>query len=153
MSSKRLVLFLIAAFFLSITGGCQSMRGNQTAGTVIGGIIGGIGGNQIGRGRGRIVATIAGTLIGAAIGGEIGAYMDEQDRTRANRVLETTRTHHTGAWRNPDTGYKFAVTPTRTYSVSAGPCREYQINAEIGGRTRQIYGTACRQPDGSWKIR
>lgn len=30
-------------------------------------------------------------------------------------------------------------------------CREYQAHADIGG-DRQIYGTACLQPDGSWSF-
>ncbi|MDF1793160.1 MAG: hypothetical protein P1U88_14685 [Thalassobaculaceae bacterium] len=29
-------------------------------------------------------------------------------------------------------------------------CREYQSTAVIGGQRQQIYGTACRNPDGSW---
>ncbi len=35
---------------------------------------------------------------------------------------------------------------------STGPCREYHTKARIGGRLQQIYGRACRQPDGSWKF-
>jgi hypothetical protein len=31
-------------------------------------------------------------------------------------------------------------------------CREYQSMAEIGGRRQMTYGTACLQPDGSWRI-
>jgi hypothetical protein len=38
----------------------------------------------------------------------------------------------------------------------AGPngeaCREYQSTAVIGGRQQLTYGTACLQPDGSWRI-
>jgi len=44
------------------------------------------------------------------------------------------------------------VTPTKTYETAAGPCREYTIDAIIGGSTEKIYGTACRQADGSWKV-
>jgi len=34
-----------------------------------------------------------------------------------------------------------------------GPyCREYNGTAVIEGVTRPTYGTACQQPDGSWKI-
>ena len=29
--------------------------------------------------------------------------------------------------------------------------REYRTTADIGGKQEQMYGTACRQPDGSWK--
>lgn len=31
-------------------------------------------------------------------------------------------------------------------------CREYQQTITIEGRTQQGYGTACLQPDGSWKL-
>lgn len=31
-------------------------------------------------------------------------------------------------------------------------CREYQSTAVIGGQRQQTYGTACLQPDGSWRI-
>lgn len=33
-----------------------------------------------------------------------------------------------------------------------GLCREYTKDVTIAGRTETIYGTACRQPDGSWDI-
>jgi surface antigen len=31
-------------------------------------------------------------------------------------------------------------------------CREYQQEITVGGKEQQSYGTACRQPDGTWKI-
>ena len=31
-------------------------------------------------------------------------------------------------------------------------CREYQHTVTIDGKQEKAYGTACRQPDGSWKI-
>lgn len=37
--------------------------------------------------------------------------------------------------------------------VSNNPyCREYQRNVVVGGHREESYGTACRQPDGAWKI-
>ncbi len=45
------------------------------------------------------------------------------------------------------------MTPLRTYEPEPGRyCREYQTVVTIGGRAEQAYGTACRQPDGSWQI-
>lgn len=78
--------------------------------------------------------------------------MDEVDRRKVAATLETTRTGVTTTWQNPDTGTAYAVTPTRTYETTSGPCREYAVDAEIGGSTEQVYGTACRQADGSWKV-
>jgi surface antigen len=31
-------------------------------------------------------------------------------------------------------------------------CREYQSTAVIAGARRPVYGTACLQPDGAWRI-
>ncbi len=31
-------------------------------------------------------------------------------------------------------------------------CREYQSDVVVGGVKRPAYGTACLQPDGTWKI-
>ncbi len=31
-------------------------------------------------------------------------------------------------------------------------CREYQSVAIVGGRQSQVYGTACLQPDGAWRV-
>jgi surface antigen len=71
----------------------------------------------------------------------------------ASYALERTRTNATTTWINPDSGNEGAVTPTRTYLKSDGePCREYLQTVRIGGDERTAYGTACRQPDGSWKI-
>lgn len=119
---------------------------------VIGGLLGGLLGAQAGDHHMRPVAIVAGTLIGASIGGSIGSYMDETDRLRVGQTLETVRTGVSSTWRNPDSGVQYQVTPTSTYETAQGPCREYTMDALIGGKKQQVYGTACRQADGSWKI-
>jgi hypothetical protein len=46
-----------------------------------------------------------------------------------------------------------SVTTARQGQDAAGnQCREFQQEVTIGGQTEQAYGTACLQPDGSWKI-
>jgi surface antigen len=133
--------------------GCTTTQGpNEQAGMVIGGALGGILGSQVGKGSGRTAAIIVGTLAGAAIGGNVGRSMDDTDRLKTAQTLETVRTGVPSAWRNPDSGNEYTVVPTRTYETNAGPCREYTIDAMIGGRMEKVYGTACRQPDGSWQV-
>ncbi len=150
---KRKMLSSIAlATVLTLTG-CATYQGQQEqTGMIIGGILGGVLGNQVGGGHGRTAAIIAGTLAGAAIGGAIGHNMDETDRMRAAQTLETVRTGVHSRWRNPDTGSDYTMVPTSTYETASGPCREYTIDAMIGGRMEKVYGTACRQPDGSWRV-
>jgi len=46
-----------------------------------------------------------------------------------------------------------SVTTTREGQDAAGnQCREFQQEITVGGQTEEAYGTACLQPDGSWKI-
>jgi surface antigen len=132
--------------------GCSTAPSKQDQGMIIGAIAGGILGHQVGGGSGQVLATMAGTVAGAMIGGAIGKQMDETDRLNTAAALENVRTGVPSTWVNPDTGYEYVVTPTSTYDSATGPCREYTMDATIGGKTEQIYGTACRQADGSWKV-
>lgn len=148
----RILIAVLMAGSLGLAGCATETGPKENAGMIVGGILGGVLGHQVGKGTGRDVATVVGTLVGASIGGSVGRSMDEMDRMKMNASLETVRTGVTSRWENPDTGHEYAVTPTRTYETAEGPCREYTMDAQIGGQTEQLYGTACRQPDGSWKI-
>lgn len=151
MNTKMLMAF--GLFSLLLASGCvTNNRPNEQAGMVIGGVLGGILGKEVGKGHGRSAATIIGTLMGASIGGAVGRSMDDTDRLKVGLSLETVRTGVTSTWRNPDTGGRYSVTPTHTYKRPTGPCREFTMDAVIGGDSEKIYGSACRQADGSWKI-
>ena len=151
VTTKWLVALAIACALA--TAGCTPYQGeSEQAGTILGGVLGGAVGSQVGGGTGRTVATVIGTLIGAQVGSRIGITMDEVDRRRTAYTLETIPTGQTGEWKNPDTGAHYTVEPTRTFERDGSPCREYVIDAKIGGKTEQIYGIACRQEDGNWKI-
>jgi surface antigen len=52
------------------------------------------------------------------------------------------RTGIPSVWVNPDTGHQYSVMPTRTYDTATGPCREYTVDAIIGGQRETIYGSA-----------
>jgi len=133
--------------------GCATNQGQkQSTGMVIGGALGGLLGSQVKNSDVRTAAIIAGTLAGAAIGGAVGQSMDATDRMMAAQTLEGVRTGVPSAWHNPDSGVDYQFTPTRTYETSAGPCREYTMDALIEGKRETVRGTACRQPDGTWRV-
>jgi len=149
---KQLTAGVIACT-IGITG-CTTTQGqNEQAGMLIGGALGGLLGAQVDEDEGgwRTAAIIAGTMAGAYIGGNVGRSMDDVDRLKTNQTLETVRTGVSSSWTNPDSGNQYRVMPTRTYESSTGPCRDYSIDAVIDGRPETVYGTACRQPDGSWR--
>lgn len=148
-SIKPLILAATVSASL-VLGGCQTTQEEQ--GRIIGAIAGGLLGNQVGEGSGKVAATIAGTMLGGYLGGKLGREMDDNDRYRAQTALEDTPTGDTSRWSNPDTGHDYAVTPTRTYYQKQQPCREYTTEAWINGKKQTVYGTACRQADGSWQV-
>lgn len=144
--------FAIASLvFPLLLSGCAEMN-NEDVGTLTGGVVGGLLGSQFGGGSGQVAAAAGGVLLGAYLGGQIGKTMDRQDRLEMQRALETAPTGQAVQWKNPDNGNKYSVKPTRTYYVQKQPCREYITKAMIGGKPEQIYGKACRQADGSWKV-
>lgn len=147
-SRKPALLLLAAALAVSA---CETPPTKEQKGAVAGAVVGGVVGSTIGGGTGRTVAIVAGTVAGALIGGSIGRKMDEADRIKAAQALERTPTGQHSTWKNPDNGNQYTVTPTRTYEASTGPCREYTMDATVDGKQDQVRGTACRQPDGSWK--
>ena len=144
---------VVSAVALTLTlGGCESTPSQQQSGTIVGGVLGGALGSQIGHGTGRTAATVIGTLIGATIGGNVGRSMDHTDRQKTAQTLESVQTGRSSTWRNPDTGAQYTVTPTRTRQTAEGPCREYTVDANVAGRAEKVYGQACRQKDGSWRV-
>ncbi|MBF0256600.1 MAG: glycine zipper 2TM domain-containing protein [Gammaproteobacteria bacterium] len=131
---------------VGLLAGCSQ----QQTGNVVGGVVGAVVGNQFGGGSGQVAMTALGAIAGSMIGGAVGQNMDENDQLRAQYALENSRTNEASSWTNPDTGYRYTVTPTRTYNDSGRSCREYSTRATIDGRQEVIRGTACRQADGSW---
>jgi surface antigen len=86
----------------------------------------------------------------------VGNLLDDRDKKiaaeSAHRALETAPSGHSVAWTNPDSGHSGTVTPVRTYQSGGTYCREYQQTVTIDGKQERSYGTACRQPDGTWRI-
>lgn len=124
----------------------------QKLGTVLGGLAGAAAGSQVGKGDGRILATLTGTILGALVGGTIGRNLDEIDQNCLGQTLERAPTGKDVIWRNADQRSEYQARPTRTFQSNTGQyCRDYQIKVVIDGKTENAVGSACRQPDGSWK--
>src|SRR5882724_12500329 len=154
---SRSMLQMTAAIILLVvsTTGCATMQDNPKAS--IGALGGAAVGGLIAEAAGGGGAAIAGAVLGGALlGGFAGNALDQRDKRLAaeaqQRALESAPTGKPVAWTNPDTGHSGTVTPVRTYQSAGTYCREYQHTVTIDGKQEKAYGTACRQPDGSWKI-
>ena len=138
-----------------LTGGrCRAdLLDGPTVGGLIGAAAGGLAGSQFGKGNGQLAATALGTIVGFVIGQEAGRNLGRTEETCFSRTFEHIPDRETIAWQNPQQGAQYQVTPMRTAEADNGQyCREYQAKATVGGKVSETYGTACRQPDGSWKL-
>ena len=154
MRAPKVILCLVAAVAIA---GCENAGEKQTIGTLAGAALGGLAGAQIGGGRGQLAATAVGALLGAWAGSEVGKSLDKADKLymkqTSQQALEKNKVGQASTWSNPDSGHSGTVTPTRSYQTAQGDnCREYQQTVTIDGKSERAHGTACRQPDGTWKI-
>jgi surface antigen len=150
--------------------GCATPSGNndkdpdekshtgETVGTLVGAIGGAILGSRVGRGRASTLAAIAGGVLGAWAGGRLGRSFDERDRKLQSQAADDAMKAPIGQpvpWSNPDSGNSGSVTPLRedTRPTDGATCRRFeQIVTTKDGRTALDNGTACRAPDGTWRI-
>lgn len=158
----KLKKFIAALLVMSMTAACEQgasgdVFSKANIGTVLGAGTGAAVGHSIGKGKGNTIAIVAGTLLGAGLGRSIGNSLDKADLAAAERTsqsaLENAPTGKSVAWKNPDSGNSGTITPTKTYTSGNQQCREYSQTVTIGGKKEQAYGHACRQDDGSWKIK
>lgn len=153
-ASKAVAIALIAGLSLSA---CEGAGQKETVGGLGGAVLGGLLGAQFGKGTGQLIAVGAGAVLGGLAGSSIGRTMDDVDKMKMSQTtqtaLESQPDNATSSWVNPNTGHSGTVTPQTTYQADSGEyCREFVQTVEIGGKTEDAYGTACRQPDGAWKI-
>lgn len=97
-----------------------------------------------------------GAVEGALTGADVGLSLTERDREIALKAeyeaLEYGRSGQPTQWRNRKSGNSGSIGVGSTYQVNRLDCREYTHTVLIGGRTRVVNGTACRQPDGVWRV-
>ena len=151
---KHLAVLLIV--FLLLFGCAPGTQQGQGVGSIAGAIVGGVVGHQFGGGSGKTIATAVGAVAGGLIGSELGRVYDKLNREEqsihtgtVSSTIQTSKIGEGNQWYNPQTGNSGRVVITK----QEGYCREYQQIIVIGGREHEGYGTACRQPDGTWKIK
>jgi len=150
---------VLAISLVIVLSGCETdQRGQkEVAGALLGAVVGGLLGSQIGGGKGQLATTAAGTLLGGYLGSQTGRSLDRADRIYAERAaqrsLESNPSGTGSTWVNPDNQHSGSVTPLNSYRSEDGfDCRDYTQTVTIDGRAETVRGTACREPDGTWRV-
>jgi len=152
-------LIITGVLLLTVVGAAVPARASDNVffGTGIGAALGGLFGSQIGRGGGQVVATGVGVAVGGLIGNEVGHSMDESE----SQVIYSRRSPVV-MYSDPAPIAYGAYAPNYVAPPAPPPiyvdqqartyCRQYSQEIRIAGRVHESYGTACLQPDGSWRI-
>ena len=93
---------------------------------------------------------LANTESNTPVGGNLANNMDEADKQKLSRALDSAPGKAT-SWSNVSTGTSYTVVPTKKISINGNPfCREYNLTASRGGQTQEVRGNACVTADGDW---
>lgn len=157
-----LIMMVFASLFMSSCAYNGAGQGGGPSKADMGAIIGGIAGallmDDVGKGDGNKAAMVAGALLGMFVGHELGVTMDAVDKqshyNTMQNTMETSRAGTTSQWRNPDSGNSGSVTPVNTvYKPRGDICREFEQSIVIDGQLEKAKGIACRDADGTWRIK
>ena len=157
MRISALVLF--GTVIITAIGAGVSVHASDATllGTGIGAATGGLIGSQFGRGSGQLVTTGVGVAVGGLIGNEVGHEMDAESPryTSGGAAMGNTSLFSDSIPYGTYTpNYVAPPAPPPTYAdPTAGTyCRPFSQEILIDGTLRESYGTACLQPDGSWRV-
>ena len=97
------------------------------------------------------------SIVLPVISSELGRALDDLDRLKAKQAqrdsLENNKDGVSSTWTNPNTGNSGKITPKRTEQIASGEfCREYEHEINVADKMETVKGTACRQPDGTWRV-
>jgi len=144
---------LIVALGTSV---CARADDAALLGAGIGAAVGGLLGSQFSHGSGQFAATSLGVIAGGVIGNGVSHAVEAESVPRAGTdntivlygepTLIATNTY------SPNYVAPPAPPPIYIDQEAGTYCREYSQTVNREGRWQESYGTACLQPDGSWRI-
>ena len=144
---------VVAIFTVGLALGACASDPSETVASASG-ATGAVVGSELG--AGEVPASPIGPLAGGLIAAEIGRSLDEADRQKAleaeYQALEYGRAGQSLEWRSASSGNYGEIVVGPSYEVNLLDCREFTHTVHIGGRARVARGTACRQPDATWRI-
>jgi surface antigen len=139
MTTTKLISLVLGASLMA-SAGCATESGTGAA---------------VGAGAGGLIGAAAGGagwgLFGAAVGGLLGYGVGREVEVENERRMTAALAAGQPATWAPDQGHVYTVEPQPLYYDQGLRCRRYRLLAHVEGQPREVYGTACQQPDGRWE--
>jgi surface antigen len=124
----------------------------MTAGTAV---TGSLAGNEVAKTKSRSVPVSSRSVIGGIGGSKIGFELGAEERlTAANteyRALEYGQSGAPVEWNDKSTSHHGSIVPGKAYQQGSRFCRAYTHTVYVKGDPQTAKGTACRDPDGTWR--
>ena len=147
---------MLCCVLLTVSIVTPACAGDDTLiGTGVGAALGGLFGSQFGHGAGQVAATGLGITMGGLIGTDIGHAMDRdnaQSYAAQPPIIYSEPPPIAFDAYSPTYVAPPAPPPIYVDQGSGTYCRPFSQRVRINGRMQEAYGTACLQPDGSWRI-
>jgi|SRR5579872_1887389 len=95
-----------------------------------------------------IPETVDPSMLGGVLAGSVGLGLENSDRVAAYKAQSAAlESGQRSSWRGERGVYGY-VEP----GAAQGSCRPFSQTVYIAGRPYSGAGSACRQPDGSWRV-
>jgi len=134
-----------------LVAGCSSSKpqGAMTAGTVTGSLAGAP------KSKKNAVPVDSRSVVGGIGGSKIGFEMGAEERlTAANAEYRALEYGQSGApleWNGKTASHHGSIVPGKPYQQGSRYCRAYTHTVYVTSAPETATGTACRDPDGTWK--
>ena len=149
------ILPLCVLLFAGCTQDYYDNTDKAAVGTVGGAAAGALAGMAFAdSGGGKLIGGLIGATIGGFVGNQIGSRLDAKSRRKMEQntyyALDSGTIGREYTWYGDNSeGYTI---PTKEYKRYDDYCREFTQVVKIRGKSETVYGTACKQVDGSWRI-
>jgi len=99
----------------------------------------------------------ASVIMGGVAGGALGDYLgkgDSETHVQTNlNAINTLGVGQTATWQDNKSGNSGSTRVDRVYTAANGrSCKAFTETLRTAQKTVTQQGTACKQPDGSWKV-
>jgi surface antigen len=89
------------------------------------------------------------SMLGGVLAGSVGLGLENSDRVAAYKAqIAALESGQRSSWRGDKGVYGYA----EAGASQGGSCRPFSQTVYIAGRPYAGHGSACRQPDGSWRM-
>jgi surface antigen len=159
---KHMVLKGIVALFFSAllhTMPAYADSGDEAAGTVVGAGLGGLVGSQFGHGPSRVATTVGGVFLGGLVGNQISRSLDRSSYATSlypsypgPASFQAVYVPNYVAPPAPPSETFYSSAAAYYDEAESDYCREFTQEIRVGGQTKESYGMACLQSDGSWRV-